>query len=150
MNMKLLIKIVVIVLIFAAGFLAGWQVALAPGNGHEVLVNQNTGEIKADLALDFGGGRVENYNQIALTGGSSVFDLLKKAGTENNLVLDYKDYGGDMGVFITAIGNVYNVLSGDKFWQFWVNGQYSHVGASSYKLKNGDKVEWKYLKGQIN
>ena len=148
--MKLPIKIIIIILIFAAGFLLGWQVALAPADGQPVLTNQNAGEIKTDLAIDFGGGRIQNYNQIAMPEGSSVFDLLKKAAAENNLALDYKDYGGEMGVFINSIDNIKNALAGDTFWQFWINGQYSQVGASSYKLKDGDKVEWRYIKGQID
>jgi hypothetical protein len=55
-----------------------------------------------------------------------------------------------MGVFITAIDGVGNNQAGDKYWQFWLNNEYSKVGASSQRLRDGDMVEWKYLAGQIN
>lgn len=30
-----------------------------------------------------------------------------------------------------------------EFWAFYINGQQSQVGASDYKPKNKDKIEWK-------
>lgn len=30
-----------------------------------------------------------------------------------------------------------------EFWAFYVNGKQAMVGAGSYKLKEGDKIEWK-------
>lgn len=33
-----------------------------------------------------------------------------------------------------------------EFWAFYVNGKQAEVGAGSYKLKDGDKIEWKIEK----
>ena len=33
-----------------------------------------------------------------------------------------------------------------EFWAFYINGKMSKVGAGSYKLKDGDKIEWKVEK----
>lgn len=30
-----------------------------------------------------------------------------------------------------------------EFWAFYINGKTAEVGAGSYKLKDGDKIEWK-------
>lgn len=148
--MKLLAKIIIAVAIFIAGFYVGGQQALSPSNGGSVNTNQvapQDQQIKVNLMLDFGNGQVKTYNQVALPKDSTVFDLLKKVTAENSFNLNSKDYGGELGVFIQGIGGVSN--SRDKFWQYWINNEYSQVGASSYQLKNGDLVEWKYIKGQI-
>lgn len=58
-------------------------------------------------------------------------------GTEN---LQYTDYGGDLGIFITGINGV--VPTGNNFWLFKVNGESASVGVSSYIVQEGDKLEF--------
>ena len=67
--------------------------------------------------------------------GENAIDLLK---------LDHKietqNYSG-IGEFVQSIDGVQP--DSKHYWEFFVNGQSSNVGASSYTLKNGDKIEWK-------
>ena len=70
-------------------------------------------------------------NQTAWTVVSSAI------GLEN---LEYTDYGGDLGVFITGINGVVPV--GNNFWLFRVNGQDSNVGVNSYIVQEHDKLEF--------
>ena len=65
----------------------------------------------------------------------TALDLLKtghKVGT--------KEFA-DIGEFVESI----NTVKPDKkhFWEFFVNGKPSSVGAGSYKPKDKDKLEWK-------
>lgn len=157
--MKLLAKIIIVAAIFVAGFYFGTQQALSPTSNLFGLnksrvetpkeEEQTPQGIMVDLMLDFGNGQVKTFSQVNLPEDSTVFDLLKKVTTENNLSLESKDYGS-MGVFIESIGEAKSDLASDKFWQYWVNNKYSQMGSSSYKLKSGDLVEWKFTKGQIN
>jgi len=156
--MKLLAKIIIVVVIFIGGFYFGQQQALSPSNGSQPVAEtesanqpekQATTEISVSLMLDFGNGQVRTYNQIELAKNSTVFGLLEKATAENNFKLQSKDYG-DLGVFIEAIGDIKNDTAGDRFWQCWVNNEYAQIGASNYQLNDGDVVEWKFIKGQIN
>ena len=31
----------------------------------------------------------------------------------------------------------------NEYWAFYLNGKMAQIGAGSYQLKNGDKIEWK-------
>lgn len=49
----------------------------------------------------------------------------------------------------SGIGEMVESIAGQKagskhFWEFFVNGKSSNVGAGSYKPANGDKLEWKF------
>ncbi len=77
-----------------------------------------------------------NLNQPSYTvpAGESEMDLLKKSHA-----IEVKSYSfGDMVIGIDGIKP-----DSKHFWEFFVNGKSSNVGASSYILKNGDKIEWK-------
>ena len=52
-----------------------------------------------------------------------------------------KDYGAGMGEFVQSIDGV--APDSKHFWEFYVNGKSSNIGASSYKMQDGDKIEWK-------
>lgn len=73
-----------------------------------------------------------NYNG---QNGQTAYVLL----TKNHNVVS-KNYSG-LGQFVTEIDGV--KPSASNYWGFYVNGKPSDVGASQYKTKNGDKIEWK-------
>ncbi len=67
--------------------------------------------------------------------GENAIDLLRRDHT-----IETESYG--------SIGEMVVVIDGIKpdtrhFWAFYVNGKSSNVGASSYKPKDQDKIEWK-------
>ena len=105
-------------------------------------------KIIATLKIDFGGGEVRTFNDIELEEGATVFALLKKTAEKNNLELSFKEFPGT-GVFIESIDGLPIGTENNKWWQYWVNEEYANVGASSFKLKNGDSIEWKYIEGQF-
>ena len=66
--------------------------------------------------------------------GQTALDLLKASHQ-----VEVKSYSfGDM---VTSIDG--NKADTKHFWEFFVNGKSSSVGAGSYKLQNEDKIEWK-------
>lgn len=100
------------------------------------------------LRIDFDNGNISNYNEIKLGEEKTVFGLLKKVAEENNLEFSFKEYP-DLGILVESIDSVKNDFGINKWWQYWVNGQYATKGADKYELKNNDLVEWKYIKGQF-
>ena len=51
----------------------------------------------------------------------------------------YKSY------YVEGINQLYEFDCGkNSGWMYSVNGEYPNYGASSYNLKDGDKVEWRY------
>ncbi len=103
--------------------------------------------ITVNLKFDFGNGNIKAFDNIKLEEGKTVFDLLKKVTQENNLEFSFKEYPG-LGVFVESIDGISNDAKINKWWQYWVNGEYAQAGASIYKFKNSDLIEWKYVKNQ--
>lgn len=80
---------------------------------------------------------VDSYST-SLSESQTAWDVVENViGIEN---LQYTDYGGDLGIFITGINGV--VPTGNQFWEFRVNGQSSLVGVSSYVCNNGDSLDF--------
>ena len=71
------------------------------------------------------------------------YNKVKEGETAEDLLqathkVEVKTYSfGDMVISIDGIKP-----DSKHFWAFLVNGAPSNVGAGSYKLKNGDKIEW--------
>jgi hypothetical protein len=77
--------------------------------------------------------------------GDTVYDLLKRICTENQIALD-SQYTPIYGTYyIRGIGNLYEFDCGDESgWKYSVNGVLPSVGCSGYSLKNGDDVVFYY------
>jgi hypothetical protein len=138
--------------IIAVVFLLGISV----GKGYSVpqTIPVTTNDIQnqsstVSIMIDYGSGKVHAYTGIVVPAGASVFDVLQAATTAKKIDLKYKDYGGDMGIFIESIDGVGKDPTGRKWWQFWVNNAYSQVGAGSYKVQSGDTIEFKFIQGQV-
>ncbi len=148
--MKFSVKIFLFFAFLTIGGFLVWNFASLPKIGQPSVRLEQGPEIQKEtivsLSFDFGNGNIKTFNTLKLKEEKTVFELLKKVAKENNLELSFKEYSG-LGVFIESIDVIRN--SQELFWQFWVNSQYARVGASQYLLKNGDSVEWKYVKSQF-
>ncbi len=51
--------------------------------------------------------------------------------------------GEGENAFVTVINGIEASESKKQFWAFYVNGKQAEVGAGSYILQDGDKIEWK-------
>ena len=148
--MKLIAKIIIVGAIFFAGFYFGQQQAWSPSNGGFLLNNREpAAEIQARLTIAAGDSEPLIFDNITLANKATAFDLLKKVTEENNIELGYKDYGGELGVLVESIDGVKNDTGANTYWQYWVNGEFAQVGASSYVLADGDKVEWRYATSEF-
>jgi hypothetical protein len=79
-----------------------------------------------------------SLNQAApyqLQQGKSALDLLQATHK-----VEVKDYAG-IGAFVTGIDGM--APDNKHFWELFVNGKSSNVGASSFLPQNNDKIEWK-------
>ena len=94
------------------------------------------------LQIDLGNDKIiANYS---LTAGKEelLWPVMKKILDDRQIYLKSQSYGG-LGVLVTQIGDYPNGQDG-KFWQYFINGNYAPVGASSYRLKAGDLIEWQF------
>ena len=84
----------------------------------------------------------KNYS-VSTPVGSTAYDAMNILASTTDFTFKSVFYSG-IGYFIEEINNVKN--SGGQYWTLYVNGKYSNVGASDYKLSSGDIIEWKYEK----
>lgn len=148
-------KLKVSLVIIVAGVLSLGLLNLLPLNVNTtppikepLLLEQNLDEgqqVQTFISIDFGGGR-RKVMEIKPDGRESLFNIMKERLSEDGMELRYETYSG-LGELITQIDNAKNGTDG-KYWQFWVNEDYSRVGASSYIPMAGDMIEWKFTNEQ--
>ena len=102
------------------------------------------------LLFDFGDDRIPiNFKvQISDVKIPLLWSIMQEELTNKGIALEYDDYGRELGVLITKIGDQKNGEDG-KYWQYFVNGEYAKVGVSQYGLKAGDAVEWKFTDNKL-
>jgi len=96
------------------------------------------------LVLDFGEGKISTYSAIKAE-NKTVYFLLKKIADEKNLELKIKEYS--FGKLIEQIGGFENTK--ERAWIYFVNGKAGEVAADKMKVKDGDIIEWKYIKPEF-
>jgi hypothetical protein len=104
-----------------------------------VPVQETISEQKINLAIDFGNKEVKNYD-LTIEPEDTAFSVLKTTSEKENINLQVKQY--DFGVFVEKIGDFESTAK--KSWIYYLNGESGQIAADQQKLKNGDKIEWKY------
>ena len=91
--------------------------------------------LKASLLIS-SDGQTKTFSDLEIEDGRTALDLTKK-------MVSVITSGEGSNAFVTAINNRLADNNKKEFWELLVNGQSSQVGAGSYILKMGDKIEWK-------
>lgn len=128
-------------LVFIVGFGVGAAVNLPALDTSKL--ETPAGESSVSVMIDYGDGEVAAYDNIPVTAGENLFQVMGKVTKDNNLTFESKEYEG-LGVLITKIGGKENGAD-ERYWQYWVNHKKPEVGASAYILNSGDFVEWKFI-----
>jgi len=90
------------------------------------------------ISLSFDFGTEKKSFEISTDGQTSLFELIQNT----NLEIATENFP-PIGKMITSLNGFKNGTDG-KYWQFWVNGQYSQIGASAYKPQPGDSIKWRF------
>lgn len=99
-------------------------------SGHEAYVPKN--------------GVMLNDYRVTYQNGMTVYDLLCKAGEDNNITISAENsiYGG---MYVSGINNIDELDCGkESGWLYYVNGKMPNITCSKYKLNKGDKVVFSY------
>lgn len=145
--MRHLGRVIILVLVFGLGFYAGDL--FSPDSVKDAVENHSE-EARGTVVsmVDFDENRMLSNVEVGWDEGMTVFDVLQQQAEARDWQLDYKDYGEGMGVLVSKIDG----MGGEdgRWWQFWVNGTYSQVGASSVVLNPGDVIVWKLTNQEEN
>lgn len=78
-----------------------------------------------------------------ISDGDTVFDILTEASKKYDLQIDNR--GGSTYAYIAGIQYLYEYDYGSlSGWMYRVNGVFPEVGCQSYRLSDGDSIEWLY------
>ena len=106
----------------------------------DISEDQPTGyEARATVSIDLGNKNTK-VSELIIDSNDTAFSVLKKTSEANNIELVTKQY--DFGVFVQKIDEFESTAK--KSWIYYVNGESGQIAADQMKLKNGDKVEWRY------
>lgn len=125
----------------ADGYYGAWQEKENP-----------IGRVTLSIRCDAVAGRAEHIpkdgvilaeTELAIAEGDSVYTVLLDAARKYQIQLE--NDGGALSPYISGIAHLYEFEFGDlSGWVYLVNGESPSVGAGSYILKDGDRVEWIY------
>lgn len=102
-----------------------------------------TAQVQGRIAINFTGSPSQRQPvslNFAVASGAKAWDAIRAALGEGNV--SSQDFGGELGIFITGFYGVQ--AQGNHYWEFLVNGKGSEKGVSSYEVKNGDVLEFRY------
>jgi hypothetical protein len=94
--------------------------------------------LSVHVGIDYAGQKSADSYTVSVNPGQTAWDAVVAAVGISNL--QYTDYGGDMGIFITGFNGIN--ATGNQYFEFRVNGVSSMVGVSSYKCNDGDKLDF--------
>ena len=136
------------IIILALLVFGGWALVIS-SQKEQPMVEEPPSEVRgvqketvtADLVLDFGEEKVATYSGIKVE-EETILGLLLKAASDHGFEVDFTPPSGEMGAFVKSIGGVEN--TNEKFWQFWVNGEYGRVAMDQQEIEGGDVIEIKF------
>jgi len=106
----------------------------------------DSGIINTTLIIDYGSNHIDSYNiKIA---NATVFSVLMQASREYNFTVGAKYYDQYQSHYVYSIDSVTDGEN-NKFWQYYLNGNYGTVGADLQPVKNNDYIEWKFQEPKI-
>jgi|SRR3989338_2390348 len=126
---KFFILILVILAIFAGYFFYQSKLSLTKN----LVIQQQKLTVYLKLANQ------KNFVKQEVTVGKTALELTKEK-------TNVKTKGEGTNAYVTEINGQEALNSKKEYWAFFVNGKMAEVGAGSYQLKDGDKIEWKIEK----
>jgi hypothetical protein len=128
--MKKIFLFILVLLIIVLGYFF-YQNKLSPRQ--KTIIQQQNLTIYFKLADE------KNFIKKETVLGENALNLTKKM---ENVITE----GEGVNAYVTTINGKEAKSANKEFWAFYVNSKQATVGAGSYQLKNGDKIEWKIEK----
>lgn len=122
-NKRTFITIVLIVLVVFLGFIK-----------YKSSYKTNAVKQKMTAYLKVDGGN--DFSPVEILEGTTALELTKDK-------VDVKTTGEGGNAYVISINGKQALSSNKEYWAFYINGKLADVGAGSYKLQPGDKIEWK-------
>lgn len=88
-------------------------------------------------------GIILKEQEVSFEKDDSVYDVLSRELKKNNILMEASFTA--KSAYVEGIDNIYEFSCGElSGWMYSVNGEYPQVSCSDYKVKDGDKIQWRY------
>jgi hypothetical protein len=92
-----------------------------------------------------GVGTIMPTRKVTFKKGQTVFDVLKRECRAAGIPMEFEYTPLYKSAYIEGINGLYEFDRGElSGWMYSVNGWFPNYGCSRYKLKAGDRIEWRY------
>jgi len=136
--------IVVAILAFVA--IGGWFLNASTQEKGEITPaavsqKEEVKKIKASVFINPGGkkGQLLGAQEVEVEKDKSALELTEE-------VAKVETSGEGEMAFVTSINGRSADSAKNEFWELLINGESSQVGAGSYEVQDGDKIEWRISK----
>ncbi|HID24931.1 MAG TPA: DUF4430 domain-containing protein [Thermoplasmata archaeon] len=110
---------------------------------YEISFNgKENNKVTATVSIYFGNGTLWTFPDIE-TENATVFGFLIEAASKGNFTVESTYYSQYDSMFVDSIASVENGEN-NKYWQYYINGNYGTLGADRQPVKNGDIIEWRF------
>lgn len=90
-------------------------------------------------------GVIIREQEISFREGQTVYDVLTDACRQNNIPIESNTTIGTQSIYVEGIYNLYEFDCGSNSgWEYTVNGVMPGESCNAYRLKNGDRIVWRY------
>lgn len=90
-------------------------------------------------------GIILGQTSVKVEQGDTAYSLLQKVCQAKDIALDASYTNMYSSAYVRGIGHIYEKQAGlSSGWLYLVNGKLPGYGASRYRLKEGDQIEWVY------
>lgn len=110
----------------------------APAISVSTTTAEDKNNVTVNITADFGNSYTKEWKDVKVPKDSTIFDAMKASGMK----FDYNIQS--LGVFVTSIEGLAENRSTGRYWQYWINNDYSQLGISNIKVADGMRIEWKY------
>ncbi|KYC50676.1 MAG: hypothetical protein AMQ22_01422 [Candidatus Methanofastidiosum methylothiophilum] len=110
----------------------------APAISVSTATTEDRNNVTVNITADFGNSYTKEWKSVKVPKDSTIFDAMKTSGMK----FDYNIQS--LGVFVTSIEGLAENRSTGRYWQYWINEDYSQLGISNIKVADGMIIEWRY------
>lgn len=123
---------------------AVYSVSNSSGGGEAPQPSKATAQLSIDK-LTIQKGHVLSPTTVEFTPGETVWDVFKRELDSRGIAYEYLNSDQFNSVYVKSIAGDGEFDHGTgSGWMYNVNGTYPNYGVSQYKLKQGDKIQFRY------
>ena len=110
----------------------------------------SNGTINVTLIIDYGDGRIDSFSIPLDSRNATAYHVLLAVRSKYGLSFKAKYFPQYKSHYIYSINSTEENPKANKFWQYYINGNYASLGVDLQRVDDGDMIEWKLQEPKID